>query len=148
MANVSIKFNNKDYLLSCDEGQEESLKKLTNFLDNKYNELKDQLGNIGENKLLLITSIKLIDDYFNLKKKVTLQKDKLDDLSKKFLEMKSLAVQYKESKDLEINNLNSEIDKFQIIINEANKQYELILDKTTNSLQQIIKKTESKSELQ
>jgi cell division protein ZapA len=148
MANISIKFNNKDYLLSCDEGQEESLKRLTNFLDKRYNELKDQLGNIGENKLLLITSIKLIDDYFNLKKKVTSQKDKLDDLSKKFLQMKSLAVQYKESKDVQINNLNSEIDKFQIIINEANKQYELILDKTTNSLQEIIKKTESKTELQ
>ena len=148
MANVSIKFNNKDYLLSCDEGQEESLKKLTSFLDKKYNELKDQLGNIGENKLLLITTIKLIDDYFNLKKKVTLQKEKLDELSKKFLEMKSLAVQYKESKDVQINSLNSEIDKFQIMINEANKQYELILDKTTNSLQEIIKKTESKSKLQ
>ena len=148
MANVSIKFNNKDYLLSCDEGQEESLKKLTNFLDTKYNELKDQLGNIGENKLLLITTIKLIDDYFNLKKKVTLQKDKFDNLSKKFLEMKSLAVQYKESKDVEINNLNSEIDKFKIMIDEATKQYELILDKTTNSLQEIIKKTESKPELQ
>ena len=148
MANVSIKFNNKDYLLSCDEGQEESLKKLTNFLDIKYTELKNQLGNIGENKLLLITAIKLIDDYFNLKKKVTLQKDKLNDLSKKFLEMKSLAVKYKESKDKEINNLNSEIDKFKIMIDEANKQYELILDKTTNSLQEIIKKTESKSELQ
>ena len=75
MANVNIKFNNKDYLLSCDEGQEESLKKLTTFLDKKYNELKDQLGNIGENKLLLITTIKLIDDYFNLKKKVTLKKN-------------------------------------------------------------------------
>ena len=148
MANVSIKFNNKDYLLSCDEGQEESLKKLTNFLDIKYTELKNQLGNIGENKLLLITAIKLIDDYFNLKKKVTLQKDKLNDLSKKFLEMKSLAVQYKESKDGEINNLNSEIDKFKIMINEANKQYELILDKTTNSLQEIIKNTESKNKIQ
>jgi|TARA_B110000438_G_C15395661_1_gene471037 cell division protein ZapA len=148
MANVSIKFNNKDYLLSCDEGQEESLKRLTNFLDTKYSELKNQLGNIGENKLLLITSIKLIDDYFNLKKKVTLQKDKLDGLSKKFLEMKSLAVKYKESKDAEIDNLNSEIDKFKIMIDEANKQYELILDKTTNSLQEIIKKTELKTELQ
>ena len=148
MANVSIKFNNKDYLLSCDEGQEESLKKLTSFLDKKYNELKDQLGNIGENKLLLITTIKLIDDYFNLKQKVSLQKNKLEELSKKFLEMKSLAVQYKESKDVQINSLNSEIDKFQIMINEANKQYELILDKTTNSLQEIIKRTESKSELQ
>ena len=148
MANVSIKFNNKDYLLSCDEGQEESLKKLTNFLDTKYNELKDQLGNIGENKLLLITTIKLIDDYFNLKKKVTLQKNKLDDLSKKFLEMKFLTVQYKELKEVEINSLNSKIDNFKIMIDEANKQYELILDKTANSLQEIIKKTESKSELQ
>ena len=36
MANVNVKFNNKDYLLSCDDGQEESLKKLTNFLDKKY----------------------------------------------------------------------------------------------------------------
>jgi cell division protein ZapA len=148
MANVNIKFNNKDYLLSCDDGQEESLKELTSFLDKKYNELKDQLGNIGENKLLLITTIKLIDDYFNLKQKVTLQKNKLDDLSKKFLEMKSLAVKYKKTKDFEINNLNSEIDKFQIMVEETNKQYELILDRTTNSLQKIIKNTESKSELQ
>ena len=148
MANINIKFNNKDYLLSCDEGQEESLKKLTNFLDIKYTELKNQLGNIGENKLLLITAIKLIDDYFNLKQKINLQKNKLDDLSKKFLEMKSLAVQYKESKDVEINSLNTEIDKFKVMIDETNKQYELILDKTTNSLQEIIKNTELKPELQ
>ena len=148
MANINIKFNDKDYLLSCDEGQEESLKKLTSFLDKKYNELKDQLGNIGENKLLLITTIKLIDDYFNLRKKVTTQKNKLDDLSKKFIEMKSLAVKYKDSKDTQINNLNTEIDKFKIMIDETNKQYELILDKTTNSLQEIIKNTESNSELQ
>ena len=148
MANVNIKFNHKDYLLSCDDGQEESLKKLTSFLDKKYNELKDQLGNIGENKLLLITTIKLIDDYFNLKQKVDLQKNKLDELSKKFLEMKFLAVQYKESKDIKINSLNSDIEKFKIMIEEANKQYELILDKTTGSLEEIIKNTESKSELQ
>jgi cell division protein ZapA len=148
MANVNIKFNNKDYLLSCDDGQEESLKRLTTFLDKKYIELKDQLGNIGENKLLLITSIKLIDDYFNLKQKVTSQKNKLDDLSKKFLEMKSLAVQYKKSKDEEINNLNSEINKFKVMIDDMNRQYELVLDKTTNSLQEIIKKNESKPELQ
>ena len=148
MANINIKFNNKDYLLSCDDGQEESLKTLTSFLDKKYNELKDQLGNIGENKLLLITTIKLIDDYFNLKQKVDLQKNRLDELSKKFLEMKSLAVQYKESKDIKINSLNSEIEKFKIMIEKANKQYELILDKTTGSLEEIIKNTESKSELQ
>ena len=98
MANVNIKFNNKDYLLSCDDGQEESLKILVSFLDKKYIELKEQLGAIGENKLLLITTIKILDDYFNLKQKVDIQKSRLDEISKKFLEMKSLAIQYKEKK--------------------------------------------------
>ena len=148
MANVSIKFNNKDYLLSCDDGQEESLKKLTNFLDKKHNELKDQLGSIGENKLLLITTIKIIDDYFNLKQKVDFQKNKLEEISKKFLEMKSLAIQYKERKDSEITNLNSEIDKFKRLVDESNTLYESILDKTTKSLQELINNAESKSELQ
>jgi cell division protein ZapA len=148
MANVNIKFNNKDYLLSCDEGQEESLKKLTSFLDKKYNELEDQLGSIGENKLLLITTIKIVDDYFNLKQKVDSQKNKLDEISKKFIEMKSLAIQYKKKKDSEINNLDIEIDKLKIKIEESNSLYESILDKTTKSLQDIISNTESKSELQ
>ena len=69
MANVNIKFNNKDYLLSCDDGQEDNLKELANHLDSKYNELKKNLGNIGEHKLLLITAIKIVDDYFDLFKK-------------------------------------------------------------------------------
>jgi cell division protein ZapA len=148
MANINIKFNNKDYLLSCDDGQEESLKKLTSFLDKKYNELKDQLGGIGENKLLLITAIKIVDDYFNLKQKVDSQKNKLDEISKKFLEMKSLTIKYKEKKDLEINSLNIEIDKLKIMIEDSNSLYESMLDKTTKSLQDIITITESKSELQ
>ena len=147
MANINIKFNNKDYLLSCDDGQEESLKKLPIFLDKKHNELKDQLGNIGENKLLLITTIKIIDDYFNLKQKIDSQKNKLDEISKKFLEMKSLAIQYKEKKDTEINNLNIEIDKLKVTIEESNSLYESVLDKTSKSLQDIISNTQSKSEL-
>ncbi len=148
MANVNIKFNNKDYLLSCDDGQEESLKKLVGFLDKKYNELKDQLGNIGESKLLLITTIKLIDDYFNLREKVASQKNKLDDLSKKFLEMKSLAIKYKDNKDIEISSLNKDIDKFKKLIDESNDMYEAMLDKTTQSLESIIKNVDSKADLQ
>ena len=148
MANVNIKFNNKDYLLSCDDGQEESLKKLTSFLDKKYNELKKDLGNIGENKLLLITTIKLVDDYFNLKQKVTSQKNKLDDLSKKFLEMKSLAIKYKDNKDIEIEDLNKDINKFKKMIDESNSMYEAMLDKTTRSLESIINNIDSKSDLQ
>ena len=147
MANVNIKFNNKDYLLSCDDGQEESLKKLTKFLDKKYSELKDKLGNIGENKLLLITTIQLIDEYFDLKVKVTDQK-KLDDISNKFKEIKSLAIKYKEDKDIEIKNLHIELDNFKKTIEENNTLYESMLDKTTQSLEKIISNTESLSKIQ
>ena len=148
MANINIKFNNKDYLLSCDDGQEESLKNLTKYLDRKYTELKDKLGNIGENKLLLITTIQLIDEYFNLKQKVTLQKKKIDDLANKFKELKKLAIEYKEGKDKEIEKLNNELDKFKKTVDESNNLYESMLDKTTESLEKIILNTESISKVQ
>ena len=148
MANVNIKFNGKDYLLSCDDGQEESLKNLTKFLDKKYNELKEKLGNIGENKLLLITTIQLIDEYFDLRKKISSQKQRLDELSKKFLELKKLAINYKENKDKEVINLNSKIDNFKNAIEENNNTYESLIDKTTKSLEKIIEKTENISKVQ
>ena len=148
MANVNIKFNGKDYLLSCDDGQEESLKKLTTFLDKKHSELKKKLGNIGENKLLLITAIKLIDEHFDLRRRVKDQKDKLDGLSKKFIELKSLAIKYKDVKEVEIKNLNKEIENIKKNIDEANSMYENMLDKTTESLEKIIKNAETSSNIQ
>ena len=148
MANVNIKFNNKDYLLSCDDGQEESLKKLTKFLDKKYLELKDKLGNIGENKLLLITTIQLIDEYFDLKRKVTEQKKKLDIISNKFKEIKSLAIKYKQDKEVEIEKLHKELESFKKTIEDNNVLYESLLDKTTQSLEKIISNTESLSKIQ
>ncbi len=148
MANVNVKFNNKDYLLSCDDGQEESLKKLTKFLDKKYLELKDRLGNIGENKLLLITTIQLIDEYFDLKQKVTQQKSKLDEISNKFKEIRTLAIEYKKDKDIEINNLKEELEKLKMTIEKNNSLYEAMLDKTTQSLEKIISNSESLSKIQ
>ncbi len=148
MANVNIKFNNKDYLLSCDEGQEESLKSLTKFLDKKYEQLKDKLGNIGENKLLLITTIQLIDDYFDLKQKVSQQKTKLDQISSKFKEIRSLAIEYKKNKDAEIEKLNNELENLKKTIEKNNSIYESMLDKTSQSLEKIISNTESLSKIQ
>jgi cell division protein ZapA len=148
MANVNIKFNNKDYLLSCDDGQEESLRKLTIFLDKKYSELQDKLGNIGENKLLLITTIQLIDEYFDLKQKIVDQKKKLDEISNKFKEIKILAIKYKEEKDIEIKELNDQLDGFKKTIEESNSLYESMIDKTTQSLEKIISNTESLSKIQ
>ena len=146
MANVNIKFNNKDYLLSCDDGQEESLKELGNHLDQKYGELKKNLGNIGENKLLLITSIKMVDDYFDLLKKVKNTKSDFEKLSIKFKELRSLAINYKEEKELEIQKLTNELNEFKKKAEESKDLYEEVLDKTTKSIEKFIESVEVKSE--
>ena len=148
MANVNVRFKNKDYLLSCDDGQEEDLKKLTQFLDRKYSDLKTQLGNLGENKLLLITAIQVIDEYFDLKKRVASQKSNFESLSSKFKEMKSLAINYKEVKDIEISKLNSDLDKLKKMVDESQAVYESMLDKTTKSIEEIIKNTETTTKIQ
>ena len=148
MANVNIRFNNKDYLLSCDDGQEEDLKKLTKFLDKKYSDLKVKLGNLGENKLLLITAIQVIDEYFDLKRRVVSQKTNFENLSSKFKEMKSLAIDYKEVKDTEISKLNSDLDKLKKMVEESQNIYENMLDKTTRSIEEIIKNTETRTKIQ
>ena len=142
MANVNIKFNNKDYLLSCDEGQEENLVELANHLDLKYTELKKNLGNIGENKLLLITAIKMVDDYFDLLKKVKSSKNDFQELSNKFKELKTLAINYKDEKELEIEKLKNEINEFKLKVEKSSSSYEKILDKTTESIEKFIKNTE------
>ena len=142
MANVNIKFNNKDYLLSCDDGQEENLKKLANHLDSKYNELKKNLGNIGENKLLLITAIQMVDDYFDLFQKVKNTKSDFEKLSIKFKELRSLAINYKDEKEIEIGKLRDELNELKITAEKSKNSYEEILDKTTKSIEKFIENAE------
>ena len=146
MANVNIKFNNKDYLLSCDDGQEENLKELASHLDLKYNELKKSLGNIGENKLLLITAIKMVDDYFDLFKKVKNTKADFEKLSIKFKELKSLAINYKDEKELEIEKLKNELSNFEMMVEKSKSSYEEILDKTTKSIEKFIENADIKTD--
>ncbi len=146
MANVNVKFNNKDYLLSCDEGQEENLKKLANHLDLKYDELKKNLGNIGESKLLLITAIQMVDDYFDLFKKIKNTKNDFEKLSIKFKELRSLAIKYKGEKEMEIGKLKDEINAFKTMIEKSRNSYEEILDKTTKSISKFIEQVETNQE--
>ena len=146
MANVNVKFNNKEYLLSCDEGQEENLKELAHYLDSKYNNLKKNLGNIGEGKLLLITAIQMVDDYFDLKKKVDTKKSDFEKLSIKFKELRSLAINYKDDKEKEIQKLKDQLSEFEKKIEESRVSYEEILEKTTKSIEKFIENAETDQE--
>ena len=148
MANVNIKFNGKDYLLSCDDGQEENLKELAGNLNKKFEKLKSNLGNIGENKLLLISSIKVIDEYYDLMKKIELKKKEFNNLSEKFKELKSLAIDYKKDKDNEIDQLKEDLNKFKVMVDENKEVYENMLDAATESIEQFIQSSSKDKMLQ
>ena len=148
MANVNIKFNGKEFLLSCDDGQEEHLEELSNVLNNKFNELKTNLGNIGENKLLLITSIKVIDEYFETKKIIESKKKELETLKSKFLDLKNLIYEYKDNKEKEIQTLMDLHDNLKKEVEDVNESYSKIIDDTTKEIDDFVDKINADSSVQ
>ena len=148
MANVNIKFNGKDFLLSCDDGQEEHLEELSLQINNKFQELKKDLGNIGENKLLLITSIKIMDEYFETKKNINNRKKELLELTEKFKELKSLVYDYKKNKEDEINSLSNEHKNFKDEIEKNKIEYEKIISDTADQIENFLEKTSETSKIQ
>ena len=140
MANVTIKFNGKEFLLSCDDGQEEHLEELLIQINQKFNDLKNDLGNIGENKLLLITAVKVMDEYYETKKKVEQKKIELKELSNKFRELKSLVYEYRDRKEEEIKNLNKNHIELKDEIEQSQKYYEKLIDTATDEISNFVEK--------
>jgi cell division protein ZapA len=140
MANVSIKFNNKEFLLSCEDGQEEHLEELLIQINQKFNDLKNNLGNLGENKLLLITAVKIMDEYYETKKKVEQKKNELKDLSNKFRELKSLIYDYRDKKEEEIKELNTNHLNFKNEIEANHKKYEQLIDDAADEISNFVEK--------
>ena len=148
MANVNIKFNGKDFLLSCDDGQEEHLEELSISLNQRFSDLKDNLGNIGENKLLLISSIKIMDEYFETKKKIDEKKKELENLSNKFRELKTLVYEYKEKKELEIKKFSKDQNNFKKEIDKNKEDYEKIIEEVTDKIESFVNKASSNKQVQ
>jgi len=140
MANVSIKFNGKEFLLSCEDGQEDHLEELLIQINQKFNSLKNDLGNLGENKLLLITAVKVMDEYYETKKKVEQKKNELKDLSNKFKELKSLIYEYRDKKEQEINELNENHYKLKNEIEMSQKNYEKLIDEAADEISNFVEK--------
>ena len=148
MANVNIKFNGKDFLLSCDDGQEEHLEELLIHINQKFNKLKNDLGNIGENKLLLITSVQIMDEYFETKKKIEQKKTELKNISDKFRELKSLVYEYKDKKEEELNQLSQNHEDFKKEIDRNKENYEKIIDEASDEIENLIKKASLENQVQ
>ena len=148
MANVNIKFNGKEFLLSCEDGQEEHLEELALYLNEKFSNLKNSLGNIGESKLLLITSISVLDEYYETKKKINIQKKEINKITEKFKELKSLVYNYRDLKEIEISELSKNQDNLKNEIEANRNNYESLVDKTTLELENFIKRNDPDTKIQ
>lgn len=62
MAQVAVTINNRSYRIACDDGQEEHLQHLAQFVDKKVAELVASVGQIGDTRLLVMASLLVADE--------------------------------------------------------------------------------------
>ena len=148
MANVNIKFNGKEFLLSCDDGQEEHLEELLTHINQKFTDLKKDLGSIGDNKILLITSVQIMDEYFETKKKVEQKKTELKNLSDKFRELKSLVYDYRDKKEEEMKKLYEDHESFKKEIEKNKEDYEKIIEAAADEIENFVEKANLENPVQ
>lgn len=62
MAEVDIGINGQSYRIACDDGQEEHVSHLAEYLDHRVGELVTSVGQVGEARLLLLAALLVIDE--------------------------------------------------------------------------------------
>ena len=88
----------------------------------------------------------MVDDYFDLFQKIKNTKNDFEKLSIKFKELRALAIDYKNEKEMEIGKLKDELNEFKTMIEKSKNSYETILDKTTKSIEKFIENAEINQE--
>ena len=62
MAQVDVVINSRSYRIACDEGQDEHLKKLASYVDNRMQGLISDVGQVGDTRLLVMVSLLIADE--------------------------------------------------------------------------------------
>ncbi|HZD25039.1 MAG TPA: cell division protein ZapA [Alphaproteobacteria bacterium] len=62
MAQVSVRVNGRDYLIACQDGEEQRLTELADYVNSRVGELVDSVGQVGEARLLLMASLMIADE--------------------------------------------------------------------------------------
>lgn len=62
MGEISIKIRGQQYSLACRDGEEKRLGALAEYVDSKAKTLIDNLGQVGESRLLLMSALLIADE--------------------------------------------------------------------------------------
>ena len=69
-------------------------------------------------------------------------------MTEKFKELKSLVYEYKEKKEKEINNLSEEQKKMKDQLDENRLEYEKVIEKAANQIENFLTKIDSENSIQ
>ena len=72
MAQVDITVNNQNFLIACEDGQEDRLMDLSKIVDDKVGELAAQVGQVGQTRLLVMAALVIADELVDLRETVKL----------------------------------------------------------------------------
>ncbi|HCQ71480.1 MAG: cell division protein ZapA [Alphaproteobacteria bacterium] len=67
MGEVNLKINGRDYPILCDDGQEGRIAELASYIDSRLQSIASSGAATSENHLLVLTSLILTDEIFELR---------------------------------------------------------------------------------
>ncbi len=62
MAQVKMYINGREYEIACDDGEEDQVRKLGHYVDEKVAELATRIGQVGDTRLLLMAALLITDE--------------------------------------------------------------------------------------
>ncbi len=62
MPQVDVTINGRNYRIACEKGQEDHLSKLAGYVDDRVQELVAAIGQVGDTRLLVMTSLLVADE--------------------------------------------------------------------------------------
>ena len=77
---VNVMVNSRAYTIACDAGEEEHLKELAAHVDGKVRELIGTVGQVGDQKLLLMAAVLITDEFFEARSRLEGQAKKVGEL--------------------------------------------------------------------
>lgn len=78
---VNVMVNGRAYTIACDEGEEEHLKELAAHVDSKVRELLGSVGQVGDQRLLLMAAVLITDEFFDARTRLEAHAKKAAELA-------------------------------------------------------------------
>ena len=93
MAQVDISINGKTYRMACDEGQENRIRDLSTMVDAHVKDLVQQVGQVGDTRLLVMASLLVADELMDLRDAAHAVEEEDEDFNPSEVEEMTLSIE-------------------------------------------------------